>query len=141
MKWAVISDIHANLMALQEVVNHIKTQGVNGILCTGDLVVFGPHPNECVELIFSLLRERWDKRCMMGNNDQAVVLNRHSEGLSRIAIVSQKWTSRVVSAENRLRLSRLSKAPIIYKNHWTIVHGTLSDPIGEFTYMTLLKKV
>jgi len=48
---AVITDIHANLPALEVVLEHIKGPGVDAIYCGGDLVGYGPHPNEVCALI------------------------------------------------------------------------------------------
>lgn len=49
MKLAVISDIHGNWVALEAVLDALKGMGVDRILCAGDVVNFGPQPNECVQ--------------------------------------------------------------------------------------------
>ena len=59
MKQAVISCLHANLPAVQAVLNDIDRQGIDTITCLGDLVGYGPHPNEVVDLI----RERGIASC------------------------------------------------------------------------------
>jgi predicted phosphodiesterase len=61
---AIISDIHANLPALDAVLQEIDNLGVERILCCGDLVGYGPHPRECVEV----LRQR-NIPCVLGNHD------------------------------------------------------------------------
>jgi len=61
---AVISDIHANLPALEAVIREIDELGIAHILCCGDVVGYGPHPRECVEL----LRQR-NIPCVLGNHD------------------------------------------------------------------------
>lgn len=61
---AVISDIHANLPALQAVLREIERIGTDRILCCGDIVGYGPQPRECVEL----LREK-KIPCVLGNHD------------------------------------------------------------------------
>lgn len=61
---AVISDIHANLPALEAVLQEIDEVGIGHVLCCGDVVGYGPQPRECVEL----LRER-DIPCVLGNHD------------------------------------------------------------------------
>ena len=68
MKTAVISDVHANLEALQVVLEHIDGQGVDRIICLGDILGYGPSPVECVDLI----AERCDWS-LMGNHDFGVV--------------------------------------------------------------------
>ena len=51
MKYAIISDIHGNLEALNEVLSEIDRAGVDSILCLGDVVGYGPNPNECVDIV------------------------------------------------------------------------------------------
>lgn len=54
MKIALISDIHANIIALKEVLKNIKTKNVDRVYCLGDLVGYAPFPNEVIELIKEL---------------------------------------------------------------------------------------
>ena len=49
MKLAIMSDIHSNLYALEAVLKDISNRGVDNIYCTGDLVGYGPRPNEVIE--------------------------------------------------------------------------------------------
>ena len=51
MKIAVMSDIHGNIYALMKTLEDIDEQNVDKIICLGDLVGYGPHPNEVVALI------------------------------------------------------------------------------------------
>ncbi|HEX9653856.1 MAG TPA: metallophosphoesterase family protein, partial [bacterium] len=51
MKYAIISDIHGNLEALESVLAVIDNMKVDSLLCLGDIVGYGPNPNECVDLI------------------------------------------------------------------------------------------
>ena len=53
MKIAVISDIHSNIYALNEVLEDIKNKNVDIIVCTGDLVGYGTRPNEVIETLRS----------------------------------------------------------------------------------------
>ncbi len=61
---AFISDIHANLPALEAVLAEIDNHSISYVLCCGDVVGYGPHPRECVEL----LRSR-NISCVLGNHD------------------------------------------------------------------------
>ncbi|TAD79387.1 MAG: metallophosphatase family protein, partial [Oscillatoriales cyanobacterium] len=54
MKLAVLSCLHANLAALEAVLSDIDQQGVDQIACLGDLVGYGPQPNEVVDRVRSL---------------------------------------------------------------------------------------
>ena len=51
MKLAIISDIHGNLYALMRVLEDIDDEKVDSIICLGDLVGYGPHPNEVISMI------------------------------------------------------------------------------------------
>ncbi|MCL6478221.1 MAG: metallophosphatase family protein [Peptococcaceae bacterium] len=67
MRMAVISDIHGNLYALEAVLQDIGTRGIANVYCTGDLVGYGPRPNEVIELI-----KTNGIPTVMGNYDDAV---------------------------------------------------------------------
>lgn len=67
MKVAVISDIHSNIEALDAVLEDIKGRNCEKIICLGDLVGYGPHPNEVLQKMMSL-----DISIVMGNYDEAV---------------------------------------------------------------------
>ena len=51
MRLAIISDIHSNLEALTRVLQHVRDEGADAIVCLGDIVGYGPFPNKCVELV------------------------------------------------------------------------------------------
>ena len=68
MKIAVISDIHGNLYALMKVLEDIEDEKVDTIICLGDLVGYGPHPNEVIAII-----RRKNIICLKGNYDASVV--------------------------------------------------------------------
>lgn len=65
---AIISDIHANLDALEAVLKDIKEQGITQIQCLGDVVGYGPNPIECCDRTREIAE--W---CLLGNHDEAVV--------------------------------------------------------------------
>jgi len=67
MKIGVISDIHANLEALESVLKSIETDRVDKIVCLGDIVGYGASPKECCEIIMSVCDV-----CVVGNHDAAV---------------------------------------------------------------------
>ena len=64
MRLAVISDVHANLYALEEVLKEIDHDPPDEIWCLGDTVGYGPRPNECCKLV----GERCT-RVLVGNHD------------------------------------------------------------------------
>jgi predicted phosphodiesterase len=65
MRCALLGDVHGNLHALLAVLEHLAGARCDAVLCTGDLVNYGPFPNECVELVLA----RADV-CVLGNHDQ-----------------------------------------------------------------------
>ena len=69
MRVAVISDIHANLPALEAVLADIGAEAPDELWCLGDIVGYGPQPNDAVELV----RERSATSCLCGNHDLAVL--------------------------------------------------------------------
>jgi predicted phosphodiesterase len=67
-RYAIISDIHGNLHALQAVFSRLASFDVQGVICLGDIVGYGPYPEECVDLVV-----RYSTTIIQGNHDQAVV--------------------------------------------------------------------
>jgi putative phosphoesterase len=67
MKLGIISDIHGNVQALQAVLGALDAEGVDLILCAGDLVCYGAQPNEVIETLIA-----WGIPAVMGNYDAAV---------------------------------------------------------------------
>ena len=68
MRYAIISDIHANLEALHATLKDIKNQQVDKIICLGDVVGYYPDPNKCANLC-----KKSDLICIRGNHDDAAI--------------------------------------------------------------------
>ena len=86
MRYGLISDIHANLHALDTALAALRREGVDGFLCMGDLVGYGPFPNECVERVAEL-----GARCVAAQSQPGhwhtgspVVCRRSWPGLTRM---------------------------------------------------------
>ena len=92
MRYAIFSDIHANLEALEAVLAKIdeiaEKEPIDAIWFLGDLVGYGPNPNECI----TTLRERTDV-IIAGNHDWAAVGKIDLEDFSAAARVSAEWTA------------------------------------------------
>jgi predicted phosphodiesterase len=69
MKIAVIGDIHSNIDALTKAINIINSEGCNSIVLIGDILTYGPAPNECIDLILETAKNN-DLRICLGNHDQ-----------------------------------------------------------------------
>lgn len=127
MTIAIISDIHGNLEALRETFSYIDKEDINTVYCLGDIVGYGPNPNECVELV----RKRC-KTVVLGNHDAAatgtVDISRFNLN-ARTAIV---WTRKKLNEENRNFLKDL---PYTYKeNDLLFVHASPTHP-ESWTYV------
>jgi putative phosphoesterase len=88
MKLALISDVHANLIALRAVLEDMEGRGVDAILCAGDIVGYYPYPVETI----SLFRERRIVS-IQGNHDRAVI-NAGSLDLNPMATSAVVWTAK-----------------------------------------------
>jgi putative phosphoesterase len=126
-KVAVISDVHANLEALEEVLRRIR--GMT-IYCLGDLVDYGANPNEVVEMV-----RKESAVVIMGNHDQAVVTGDASLFNPKAAI-SSIWTRQHLNREN---LDYLKGLPTEWKFELDgvscrLVHGSPDEPLWEYVY-------
>jgi predicted phosphodiesterase len=124
MRILVISDIHANLTALDAVLDHAGQ--VDGTWCLGDLVGYGPDPNECIERIRSLP----NLRCLVGNHDHAALGLIPISRFNADAQLGIKWTKEALSEDNRAYLKSLPA--IITENNFTLSHGSPREPIWEY---------
>jgi predicted phosphodiesterase len=85
VKRALISDIHGNYEALRVVLKDIREQGIREIFCLGDIVGYGPNPNECVDEVMARC-----KITIQGNHDQAALFD--PEGFNPVAQKAIFWT-------------------------------------------------
>ena len=88
---AIISDIHANLEALEAVLDDIARQNVTEIYCLGDIIGYGPNPRECIDLI-----EANCKLTILGNHDQGALFD--PEGFNSGAERAIFWTREQLEA-------------------------------------------
>ena len=124
MRILVISDIHANLTALQAVLE--KADTFNAVWCLGDLVGYGPDPNESIELVRSLP----NLVCLLGNHDAAALGLIDISSFNHDAQLSAFWTQRKLTKENHLFLNSLNE--ITNRDKVTLTHGSPRNPIWEY---------
>ncbi len=126
MRYAILSDIHANLEAFQAVLADIESRGgVDGFWCAGDLVGYGPDPDECVRMV-----RTGGYRCVAGNHDWATVGKVDISDFNEEAAEAVRWTQREMSESNKEFLSRL---PIrLETGDFSLVHGSPRQPIWEY---------
>src|SRR5712691_10506834 len=129
MRYAILSDIHANLEALEAVLAKIdelaQEEPIEQIWFLGDLVGYGPDPNECI----TKLRERTDV-IIAGNHDWAAVGKIDLEDFSAAARISAEWTAEQLTEEHRTFLANLPERLDI--DECTLVHGSPYGPLWEY---------
>jgi len=121
MKIAIISDVHANMPALNAVLESIEAEGIERIICGGDLVGYNAEPGEAIAAI----RER-NIPCVMGNHDAAVVGKTDPDNFNTPARAAVEWTAEQLDDE---ALDYLRGLPYVTRiESFTLVHGTLHNP-------------
>lgn len=133
MKVLVISDIHSNLSALQAVLE--KAGRYDAVWCLGDLVGYGPDPNECIGAV----RKLPGLRCVLGNHDAAVLGRMNEAAFNHEAGLSISWTRRMLTAESQSFLAGLRETDVI--DDVTLAHGSPRNPVWEYLtdYLTALQ--
>lgn len=116
MRYAVISDIHANLEALTATLSLIDRIGVDRTICLGDIVGYHANPNECIEL----LRERRIET-LAGNHDRAAAGLIDPSDFGEIAARAIRWTRAVLTRDNAAYLASLPLTLSI--DDFVAVHG------------------
>jgi len=124
MRVLVISDIHANVTALKTVL--AVARGYDAVWCLGDVVGYGPNPNECVEL----LRQQPNLLCVLGNHDSAVIDEAEKLSFNPEARIAIDWTIENTTEDNKEFLRNVPKK--IIRDHVTLVHGSPRDPVLEY---------
>ncbi len=121
MRYAIFGDIHANLEALQAVLNDAEAQKVTDYVCLGDVVGYNANPHECVQLIRDL-----DCPVVKGNHDEMASLEDDLTGFNPLAEEAINWTRQQLRAEDKQWLRELKMTRLV--KGFTIVHATLDTP-------------
>src|SRR3990167_6839955 len=129
MKYAIISDVHSNLEALECTLEEIHKRKVDQIICLGDVVGYGANPSECLELVRGASCEM-----VMGNHDQAVEDLELRSSFTDWAREAIEWTANTLSQEEKKRIREFAPVVIDKKRHVTWTHVTPYQP-EEFHYL------
>lgn len=121
MKYAILSDIHGNLEALQAVLQDAKQQGCTHYVCLGDIVGYGPNPRECLHMIQEL-----NCPTVIGNHDEYVAKDQALTGFNPMAADGIKWTRDQLNEAEKSWLRNLKYVRTV--DPFTIVHATLDLP-------------
>lgn len=122
MRYAVLSDVHANLHALRAVLADSEQQGVDEHVFAGDVVGYGPFPNECVELLHA-------RRvvCVAGNHDLIAAGLLDTEACSPFAKEALAWTRQELREDVLQILTRLPST--VTCDDLVVTHGSLDSPV------------
>jgi predicted phosphodiesterase len=136
VKLGIISDLHSNREALEAVWAHAKAQGIDELVCLGDIVGYGPDPEFCLDFV----REHcgW---CLMGNHDEALFRDASDfNTYARAAIeytrtrLAPRWWG---SGKRRARWQWLQSLPLTHRvGRFHFYHGSPRDPIREYVLST-----
>ncbi len=126
MRYAILADIHSNLEALRTVLEHLKQQGgADAFWCLGDIVGYGPDPEECLQLLREL-----GTLSIAGNHDWAATGDIDITDFNPDAAAAARWTAAALSPESRLYLKSLPL--ILRQDPFTLAHGSPRDPVWEY---------
>ncbi len=125
MRACVISDIHGNLHALEAVLEAISDEAPDELWCLGDVIGYGPRPNECCHLV----AERADV-CLVGNHDLAVLGRIDIDVFTHDAGASARWTRTVLDDQARTFLQDLE--PAAEREGVGLFHASPRDPVWEY---------
>jgi predicted phosphodiesterase len=126
MRVLVLSDIHANLTALETVLDDAAQTGYDIVWCLGDTVGYGPEPDECVDMV-----RRLSDLTVVGNHDLAAVGAMDIDDFNPEARHAVLWTRKQLKPENLSWLSNLPSEPVT-KDEFTLTHGSPRDPVWEY---------
>lgn len=124
MRILIISDIHANLTALEKVLS-VAGQ-IDAAWCLGDLVGYGPDPNECIARV----RELPELACILGNHDAAALNKIDTNSFNPEARRAIYWTQNTLSRSSVSFLKGLPEKLIF--GPVTLSHGSPRHPVWEY---------
>lgn len=127
---AIISDIHGNLEALEQVLKDIEEQQITEIYCLGDIVGYGPNPRECIDLV-----EKHCQVCLLGNHDQGALFD--PEGFNAGAERAIFWTRQMLESGqgSERRWEFLGELPRLRREpDYLYVHGSARNPLNEYVF-------
>jgi predicted phosphodiesterase len=120
MRYLILSDIHSNLIALDAALEAASGRWDKAV-CLGDLVGYGPEPNEVIERIRSL-----DAVTIRGNHDKAVSGLVSTDDFNPLARSATLWTRDQLHPANLEYLGKLPKGPVTIDG-FSILHGAIHD--------------
>lgn len=127
MRFAIFSDIHGNLEALEAMLADANENRCTNLVCLGDVVGYNANPHECVERVRGM-----DCPIVKGNHDEQASLSKSSRDFNELAEHAISWTRDHLTDEDKEWLRELClQQPV---GDFTIVHATLDAP-GQWGYV------
>jgi diadenosine tetraphosphatase ApaH/serine/threonine PP2A family protein phosphatase len=120
MRYAILSDIHANLEAFHAVLARTAELGADQVLCLGDVVGYNADPNACVDIV-----RNKGIACIMGNHDAAACGIEEPDSFNPAARAAVLWTREVLTAENKEFLRGLPR--YLQFGDMVLCHGSIND--------------
>jgi diadenosine tetraphosphatase ApaH/serine/threonine PP2A family protein phosphatase len=128
MRYLILTDIHANLEALETCLADAQSRGYDRTLVLGDLVGYGADPNAVIERVQQL--EPWG--IVRGNHDKVSCGIEQADGFNAVARGAARWTLDVLTPDHRTWLAALPKGPYQVDDLLEICHGS---PFDEDAYI------
>jgi len=125
---AILSDIHANLQALEQVLADVDARGADEMFILGDVIGYGPQPQECCDL----LRKRKNAVILQGNHEQGLINIYHLQGFNQPAKDALRKTREWITEETYEWLVSHPKSHVAHDCRF--VHGTPPDSVNEYIW-------
>ncbi len=125
MRIAVFSDTHSNLPALEKVISDARINGVDSFASLGDIVGYGPWPNECVDLIRDVC-----SISILGNHDNVALKREQHEYFNPHARKAIEWTQSILTEQTKEYLGQLPY--FVRDEHIYFVHASPKSPADWF---------
>ncbi|GIW72418.1 MAG: metallophosphatase family protein [Planctomycetota bacterium] len=120
MRYAIISDIHGNLEALETVLAHIEQEGVEQVLCLGDVVGYNANPKECLDLV------RAHCAAVIQGNHERMVLGEDLDLVHPSTRHAIEWTRQQLDAEDLAYIAGMPER-LEWQDDILLVHGSPRD--------------
>lgn len=121
MRFAILSDLHANLEATEAVLADARERECTHFVCLGDVVGYNANPHECVEIV-----QKLECPVIKGNHDEQASLDESSRDFNALAEMAINWTRAQLTDADKAWLSELRLSRQVHD--FTIVHATLDTP-------------
>ena len=128
MRALILSDIHANIEALDAVLDAVPRDTYDQLLVLGDLVGYGANPNEVVDRVYDLAPDV----LIRGNHDKVASGVEEPHHFNEVAAAAARWTLQTMTESNRARVALLPQGPVRVDDAIEVCHGT---PYDEDVYV------